>query len=110
MEAEPSTLVEILRWRALNQPNRLAYTFLRDGEKEEVHLTYADLDRRARAIGARLQSLGAYGERALLVYPQGLEFIAGFFGLRPRVLLRRVPCVLLMLLLAKRRIVNWSRL
>ena len=80
MKAEPSTLVEILRWRALHQPNRLAYTFLQDGEKEEVHLTYADLDRRARAIGARLQSLGAYGERALLVYPQGLEFIAGFFG------------------------------
>src|SRR5229473_792550 len=75
-----SSLVEILRWRALHQPDRLAYTFLQDGEKEEVHLTYADLDRRARAIAARLQSLAAYGERALLVYPQGLEFIAGFFG------------------------------
>ena len=77
---EPSTLVEILRWRALHQPNRLAYTFLLDGETEEVHLTYADLDQQARAIGAWLQSLEAYGERALLVYPPGLEFIAGFFG------------------------------
>jgi non-ribosomal peptide synthase protein (TIGR01720 family) len=77
---EPSTLVEVLRWRALQQPEQRAYTFLVDGEIEEVHLTYADLDRRARAIGARLQSLGAYGERALLVYPPGLEFIAGFFG------------------------------
>ena len=80
MKAEPSTLVEVLRWRALHQPDRLAYTFLQDGEMEEIHLTYADVDRRARAIGARLQSLGAYGERALLVYPPGLEFIAGFFG------------------------------
>lgn len=77
---EPSTLVEVLRWRALHQPDRLAYTFLLDGETEEVHLTYADLDQRARAIGARLQSLGAYGERALLVYPPGLEFVAGFFA------------------------------
>jgi acyl-CoA synthetase (AMP-forming)/AMP-acid ligase II len=75
-----STLVEILRWRALYQPDQLAYTFLQDGETEEVQLSYTDLDRRARAIGARLQSLGAYGERALLVYPPGLEFVAAFFG------------------------------
>jgi len=80
VKAEPSTLVEILRWRAFHQPDRLAYTFLQDGETEEVHLTYAELDRKARAIGARLQSLGAYGERALLVYPPGLEFVAAFFG------------------------------
>src|SRR5437764_13346518 len=75
-----STLVELLRWRVLDQFDRPAYTFLEDGETEEVHLTYADLDRKARAIGARLQSLGACGERALLLYPPGLEFIAGFFG------------------------------
>jgi acyl-CoA synthetase (AMP-forming)/AMP-acid ligase II len=75
-----STLVDILRWRALHQPDQLAYTFLLDGETEEVNLTYAELDRRARAIAAWLQGLGAYGEGALLVYPSGLEFIAGFFG------------------------------
>src|SRR5215472_5558488 len=79
-KAESSTLVEVLRWRALHQPDRLAYTFLLDGETEEVHLTYAELDQRARAIGALLQGLGTYGERALLLYPPGLEFIAGFFG------------------------------
>ena len=49
---EPSTLVEILHWRALHQLDRMAYIFLKDGETEEAHLTYADLDRRARAIGA----------------------------------------------------------
>src|SRR5215831_2133535 len=75
-----STLVEVLQWRALHQPDRLAITFLLDGETEEVHLTYEDLDRRARAIAAHLKSLGAFGGRALLVYPAGLEFIAGFFG------------------------------
>ena len=77
---EPSTLVEILRRRVIHQPDRLAYTFLLDGETEEAHLTYADLDRKARAIGARLQSLGARGERVLLLYPPGLEFITAFFG------------------------------
>ena len=45
-----------------------------------MHLTYAALDWQARAIGAMLQSYSASGERALLLYPAGLEFIAAFFG------------------------------
>ncbi|MGH9939697.1 MAG: AMP-binding protein, partial [Blastocatellia bacterium] len=58
----------------------MAYTFLADGETEEVRLTYGELDRRARAIGARLNQFVSQGERALLLYPPGLEFIAAFFG------------------------------
>ena len=38
--------------------------FLQDGETEELEITYAELDRRARAIGAQLQALGMAGERA----------------------------------------------
>lgn len=56
------------------------YTFLTDGEIERDHLTFAELDRQARIIGAALQAHGESGERALLVYPSGLEFIAAFFG------------------------------
>jgi len=74
------TLVKLLRWRALNHPTRRAYTFLLDGETQEATLTYGELDRQARSIGALLQELGADGERVLLLYPPGLEFIAGFFG------------------------------
>lgn len=77
---ELTTLVEVLRWRALHQPDRLAYTFLLDGETQEARMTYAQLDRRARTIAAWLQNQAASQERALLVYPPGLEFIAGFFG------------------------------
>ena len=77
---EVSTLVEVLRWRALQQPDQRAYTNLLDGEVEGDHLTYATLDCQARTIGALLQSYGADGERALLLYPTGLEFIAAFFG------------------------------
>jgi acyl-CoA synthetase (AMP-forming)/AMP-acid ligase II len=77
---EFSTLVEILRWRALQQPEQRIYTYLVDGEAEGDHLTYAALDCQARNIGALLQSYRASGERALLLYPAGLEFIAAFFG------------------------------
>jgi amino acid adenylation domain-containing protein len=75
-----SNLVELLHSRALHQPKRRAYTFLADGEEKEVCLTYAELDRQARAIGALLQQNGARGERVLLLYPPGLEYIAAFFG------------------------------
>ncbi|MDF5721980.1 MAG: amino acid adenylation domain-containing protein [Rhizonema sp. PD37] len=77
---EFSTLIEILRWRAQEQPEQKAYSFLQDGEVEGSNLTYRELDCQARAIAALLQNQGVSGERALLLYPPGLEFIAAFFG------------------------------
>ncbi len=56
------------------------YTYLVDGELEGAHLTHETLDRQAQAIGALLQSYVASGERALLLFPAGLEFIPAFFG------------------------------
>ena len=78
--AGPTTLVDLLRQRAECQADDRAYTFLVDGESEEVHLTYSELDRQARAIGAWLESQDLKGQRALLLYPPGLDFIAAFFG------------------------------
>ena len=43
-------------------------------------MTWKELDCKARAIGALLQRTIGAGERALLLYPAGLDFIAGFFG------------------------------
>ncbi len=74
------TLTDLLRWRASNQPEVRAYTFLEDGESQETRWTYGELDRRARAIGAALQEHKGAGERALLLYPPGLDYIAAFFG------------------------------
>jgi amino acid adenylation domain-containing protein len=73
-------LVELLRLRARQHPARLAYTFLRDGEAEESRLTYGELERRARAVAARLAAYGLKGERVLLLYPAGLEYITAFWG------------------------------
>ncbi len=78
--APSATLVQTLRWRAEHEPERLAYRFLPDGESRAVMLTYAELDRRVRAVAALLQSLQAQGERTLVVYPPGLDFISAYFG------------------------------
>ncbi|RPJ24187.1 MAG: fatty acyl-AMP ligase, partial [Chloroflexi bacterium] len=75
-----NTLVELLRSRADQHPDRLAYRFIQDSEAEIISITYGELDRQARAIGAWLESFGASGERALLLYPSGLEYIASFMG------------------------------
>jgi acyl-CoA synthetase (AMP-forming)/AMP-acid ligase II len=75
-----STLVHLLRWRAEHQPGRRAFTFLRDGEGDEVHITYGALDRGARAVAARLQRETREGDRALLLYRSGLEYITAFLG------------------------------
>ena len=59
------SLVDILRQRAQNHPERQAYIFLQNGSTESRSLTYGELDRQARAIATSLQSLIAKGERAL---------------------------------------------
>jgi acyl-CoA synthetase (AMP-forming)/AMP-acid ligase II len=77
---ERETLVDLLRWRAVEKSQKVAYTFLLDGETEASHLTYTQLDLKARMIAFWLQEQGLSGQRALLLYPPGLEFICGFFG------------------------------
>jgi amino acid adenylation domain-containing protein len=76
----PSTLIGILRLRALAQPDQRAFTFLVNGETEGITVTYEELDRQARIIGSVLQCTISVGERALLLYQPGPEYIAAFFG------------------------------
>ncbi|MGB8508759.1 MAG: AMP-binding protein [Pyrinomonadaceae bacterium] len=76
----PATLVELLRARAAAQPGRRVFTFLDDDENESAQLTFAELDTGARAVASMLQQAGAAGERALLLYPFGLEVVNAFFG------------------------------
>ncbi|MBV7339837.1 AMP-binding protein [Chloroflexi bacterium TSY] len=74
------SFVDLLCWRAENQPDQIAYRFLVDDTGLEENLTYAELDRQARSIATRLQQIGTSGERALLLYPPSLSFIAAYFG------------------------------
>ncbi len=74
------SLIELLRGRAAHEPDRVAYRFLENGETEAGVLTYEQLDTHARRIAATLQGVAAPGDRALLLYSSGLEFICGFMG------------------------------
>lgn len=75
-----STFIDVLSYRAENQAAQQAYTFLKSGETEAQEWTYEELHLRSQAIAASLQSLDAFGQRALLLYQPGLDFIAAFLG------------------------------
>lgn len=73
-------MVAILCHRATVEPERAAFRLQTSADAAPQIMTYGALDRQARAIAALLQQQGATGERALLLYPFGLEFIAAFYG------------------------------
>ena len=75
-----ATLIDLLRYRAVQQPNRTAFIFLQNGETESGRLTYQELDTKARKIAYQIRFKASAGERVLLLYPSGLDFITAFFG------------------------------
>ena len=70
---------DLLRFRAQTQAESPAYSFLAKGERVNT-LTYSELDRRSRTIAALLQHWELAGQRTLLLYSPGLDFIAAFFA------------------------------
>lgn len=72
------TLVEKLRQVCLEQPDFLQYTFLKNNT--ESKLTARELDWQARCIAASIAEYATLGERVILLYPSGLEFISALFG------------------------------
>ncbi|WP_040897601.1 type I polyketide synthase [Xenococcus sp. PCC 7305] len=74
------TFIDRLAERVASRPEKTAFTFLQDGETESSSLSYQELEAKATAIATVLQSRNAKGERALLLYQPGLEFITAFLG------------------------------
>ncbi|WP_242167030.1 MULTISPECIES: non-ribosomal peptide synthetase [unclassified Pseudomonas] len=76
----PRTLVQSLQRRAAQTPDQVSLRFLADSAEHNVVLSYRDLDQRARTIAAALQANAALGERAVLLFPSGPDYVAAFFG------------------------------
>jgi acyl-CoA synthetase (AMP-forming)/AMP-acid ligase II len=73
------TIVRRFRRRARVHGNQPALAFIgADGATEE--LTWSDLDRRARAVAASLQAVGATGQRAVLLIPPSIDYVVAFLG------------------------------
>ena len=80
MDTPFRTLDLCLRSRAAELPDKKLFTFLDDNGDEVDELSYAELDRRARAVAATLAEHGLKGQRVLLLFTPGLDFATAFYG------------------------------
>ena len=76
------SFVALVRHRALAQPDRTGFLFLRDNNPENDFdlFSYSQLDTKARAIAAVLQQSGELGQRVLLLHQPGIDFVTAFYG------------------------------
>jgi hypothetical protein len=78
-----SSLPAVLRERASLQPDDVALTFVdydQDWAGVPESLTWSQLYKRASSVAQELSRWGSAGDRALILAPQGLDYIVAFLG------------------------------
>ena len=74
------TYVEVIKKRTIADPDHVVFRFLENGVDESETLTYRQLEIRSKAVGAVMQSHGKKGDRVLLLFPAGLQYVASLFA------------------------------
>ena len=77
------TLISLIERNIANVGDSVAYRYLdhtRSADGYAFELTWTQLGRRMRAIGARVQRVASRGDRVAILAPQGLDYVAGFFA------------------------------
>ncbi len=78
-----ASLPAVLRERASLQPDDIALTFIdydQDWDGVAESLTWSQLYKRASSVAQELARYGSTGDRALILAPQGLDYIVAFLG------------------------------
>ena len=78
-----ASIPSVLRERAGLQPDDVAVTFIdyeRDWDGVAESLTWSQLYRRASSVARELGRSGSIGDRAVILAPQGLDYLVGFLG------------------------------
>ncbi|BBX73784.1 hypothetical protein MSHI_16900 [Mycobacterium shinjukuense] len=78
-----SSIPIVLRERASMQPNDTAFTFIdydQDWDGVEETLTWAQVYRRTLNLAEQLKQAGSAGDRAVILAPQGLDYIVSFLA------------------------------
>lgn len=78
-ECAQTTLPQWLGQRSRRHGDRIAVTFI-DDDGQEHSWTYQELWSRACEISRRLPQVEETSPRALMLFPPGIEFLAGFLG------------------------------
>ncbi|WP_246659129.1 fatty acyl-AMP ligase [Rhizobium sp. FY34] len=75
-----SSLVDMIVNRAQTQPDHKAVVFIPDAQREEKTLTFRELHEQASTLACRLSTEAKPGDRALLLFPTGVEFVVSYFA------------------------------
>jgi acyl transferase domain-containing protein/acyl-CoA synthetase (AMP-forming)/AMP-acid ligase II/acyl carrier protein len=75
----PGSLLEVFI-RNTTATTPAAYTALRDGEEAERTLTHHELLQRAQGLAGWMRQRGLAGQRAIMLFPSGLEFVEAFLA------------------------------
>jgi myxalamid-type polyketide synthase MxaB len=73
-------MVEIFEKNCAKNPDKVIYYYLEDGYNETDRITFSEMNKRVRAVAAALQERLTKGDRALMLFPSGIEFIVSLFG------------------------------
>ncbi|CAM2844408.1 saframycin Mx1 synthetase B [Legionella steigerwaltii] len=74
------SLVDLLEKKVEQNLDFPIYTFIDKKIQENKSLTYGELAEQAKKIASVLYEVTHPGDRVLIIYPPGLDFIAAFFG------------------------------
>jgi acyl-CoA synthetase (AMP-forming)/AMP-acid ligase II len=81
LQSGAANLFDVLDHWAARAPEAIAFRFVDSAGAATAELSYARLHGLALSVAARLADIGARaGDRAVLVFPTGLEFFPAFFG------------------------------
>ncbi|WP_439493709.1 fatty acyl-AMP ligase [Bosea sp. (in: a-proteobacteria)] len=75
-----STLVDVLRYQALEKPDATALTIYADKPGLRPRLTFGELWAQSCHLAQDLSARTEPGDRALLVFPSSLEFVVSYFA------------------------------
>jgi acyl-CoA synthetase (AMP-forming)/AMP-acid ligase II len=79
--SQRENIIQALRQHAFNKPDDPAFIFIKNKSLEDQTLSYSELLFRVSSIAQKLRSQGCEkGQRALLVYPSGLDYVEAFLG------------------------------
>src|ERR1700756_5025171 len=78
-----SSILSMLHGRAALRPDDVAFTFTnyeKDWAGVPESLTWSELSRRTLSVARELRLHGSVGDRAIILAPQGLDYILAFLG------------------------------
>lgn len=75
-----NNIVEVLKWRAVNQPFKTAFCYINHQNSKKNTISYYHLHQRVVSLAKHLIQSNCYQKPVFLLFPSGIDFIISFFA------------------------------